>query len=267
MPVVGLLSAKGSPGVTTTAVGLAAVEAAASGRAVWVELDPSGGTGWVQCRQSCPRTRPTLGNLTRVLREGPVRGDWVRFATEAPPAVPAVLSPPGWRAASALIGEGRGRWGEAFAAADGLVVVDAGRWDPEQPAAGRISGADVVGLVCRSTLESVEHARTLVAEVHAAAGCPVAAVVVGSRPFAPAEVAHGLGLPLGGVLDWRRGDIAALWAKGAARPGVRSVFGQSVTSLLGGLLSMVLGAPVLRDTAWPEGGVASIADRRGGRRP
>src|SRR5690606_33060131 len=87
-------------------------------------------------------------------------------------------------------------WAQAFQAFDGTVVVDAGRWDPAQQTAGRVRGHDVVGLVVRPTADSVEHARHAVAAVRTAAAAPVAAVVVGQRPYAPGAVAAALDLPL-----------------------------------------------------------------------
>ena len=66
------------------------------------------------------------------------------------------------------------------------MVVDAGRWDPSQPAAARLGGADVVAVVCRSTAVSIAHARDLVLPLRTAApASSVVVVQVGSEPYPP----------------------------------------------------------------------------------
>jgi hypothetical protein len=231
VPVLSFVSAKGSPGVTTTAAALAAAAIGGGYRAAWVELDPAGGSGWVQARGTGQRSQPTLGELARVMREGQVGGDWLRFAIESPPGVPAILAPPGRPAATTVIAQGAGRWADTLAQAGILVMVDGGRWDGD-PEAAAVTGADVVVLVCRSTLESVEHALRLVGQLEAAVRCPVVAIVVGAKPYGGAAVASALGVPLAGVMEWRRRDVAAFWTNG----GTRTVLVRSAGRVLAGLL-------------------------------
>jgi hypothetical protein len=249
MPLVSLISAKGSPGVTTSAVALAAAARASGTRAAWVELDPSGGTGWVQTRASRPGSRPTLGEFARALRDDSV-GDWSRFTVEAPPGVPAVLAPPGRPAVSTILGEGRTQWTRALGSrSDMLAVADAGRWGGRQDADAAVVGADVVGLVCRSTLLSAEHTLRLVAEVQAIAQCPVLVVVVGTKPYDPREVASAIGLPLAGSIEWRRRDVAALWAAGTTR----TVLVRSAGRTLRGLLDAIPSSTRTRTRRMPSG--------------
>jgi hypothetical protein len=241
--VVSLVSAKGTPGVTTTAVALTAVEQVGAGSAVWVELDPSGGTGWLRSQAAGRRVEPRLGELFRLVREGRAGMEWTRLAVAAPPAVPAILAPQDRRAASRLVVDGAARWCGALAISEGLVFLDCGRWDPVQPGAGRISGSDVVGLVCRSTLESVDHARHLVQDLREIARCPLAVVVVGSHPYRGPDIADALSIPLGGVIEWRRRDVAALWARGATQLYARSTLGRSARRAVDGLLAVRIEAP------------------------
>lgn len=238
MPVIALVSAKGSPGVTTTAAALAAAGVAAGRPTAWVELDPTGGSGWVQSRASHPGTEPTLGELARSIRDGTVGADWARFTVPVPPGVPGVLAPPGRPAASTIIAEGTTSWCEVLGQGEAVVAVDTGRWSGDAKDAIRLAGADVVGLICRSTLESTEHAWHLVGPLRDAARCPVALVVVGTKPYHGLDVASALGLPLAGVMEWRRRDVAALWATG----GARTILVRNAARVLDGLLAAMPGA-------------------------
>lgn len=248
MTVVSLVSAKGSPGVTTAAAALATMAVAGGERAWWVELDPSGGSGWIRTRPSCPTSEPTLAELAQDLRDGTSVADWTAMTVPAPPGVPAVLAPSSDVAASTVIGEGPERWATALRT-DGLVVIDAGRWNPRQPTADRIAGSDLVGVVCRSTVESVEHVRHWIASLRESARCPVLAIVVGTRPYPPAEVADAVRLPLAGEIEWRRNDVGALWAKGASRRQIAGTWlgrsaSRTVTGLLSALPTRPTGAPL-----------------------
>ena len=191
MTVFTLVSVKGSPGVTTAAAAMAA--AARRGR-------PSGAAGrarpvgrrraaavaaarrpsptWSTRRPSCatPEARTTRSDAE---------------AVEVLPGLPALLAPGrGGRGRGVVSSIGDG-WGPAFRAYDGLVMVDAGRWDPGQASARRIEGADVVGLVCRATAVSVEHARHT--RRGAAAGVPGAGRRGGGGRAAPPGRGGGRG--------------------------------------------------------------------------
>jgi hypothetical protein len=236
MPVISLVSAKGSPGVTTTAATLTTVAVCTGQPSWWVELDPSGGSGWVRARQSCPQSEPTLADVARDLREtGASAVGWMELADSAPPGVPSVLAPSAPRAAASVIAEGPDTWAASLRA-PGTVVVDAGRWSPRQQTASRIVGSDVVAAVCRSTVEGVEHVRHWVAELREVARCPVMVVVVGTHPYGAGDVAAATGLSLAGVMEWRRSDVGALWARGASKNLLRSWLGRSASHTLSGLV-------------------------------
>lgn len=226
MPAVVLVSAKGSPGVTTAAAALAAV-GAPTGRALLVELDPSGGS--VQVLASGPAAWGLVDAAGRLRREtGP--DPILANATTLPPGVPALLAPTAGHIAESVIGSAGDRWLTSLRAAAPDVVVDAGRWEPSQRTAPRIAGADVVGLVCRPTVGGIEAARLALERVRQAARAPVVVIAIGRKPYPPDEIAGHLDVPLGGTLAWDPRGVAALWVAGATRRWRRSSLGRSAAA-------------------------------------
>jgi len=229
-----LLSVKGSPGVTTAAAAMAAAGAVGGESVLLVELDPSGGD--VRLLSTVTAAEPNLVHAAAELRHPQGEGDVLASqAVEALPSLPALLAPAGAVEAEAVLSSIGDGWGPAFRAFDGLVMVDAGRWDPGQATARRIEGADVVGLVVRATAVSVEHARHSVAALRLAARTPVVAVVVGERPHPAEAVAGALDLPLAGAVAWDARGAGWLWAKGATAAGVRSSLARSAIRVLAGM--------------------------------
>lgn len=237
MAVLALVSAKGSPGVTTAA---AALGAAATGRAepaLLVELDPSGGDVAMLCDRI---GEAALVSLAEELRHGTPAADTLSaHAVEAPPGVPAILAPSGANEASGVIASFDDRWMPAFGGSAATVVVDAGRWEPRSSTARRIAGSDVVGVVCRATAPSVEHARRLVDAIRGTARCPVAVVVVGGRPYPGEEVAAALDVPLAGVLAWDPRGVTTMWERGERARRRRSWLVRSASTVLDGLVAQV----------------------------
>jgi hypothetical protein len=241
MPAIVLVSAKGSPGVTTTAAAVAAV-ATGRVRTLLAELDPSGGSirvltdhsaasGLVDAATQLRRTNSpaAIAENTVVVGEG----------------IPALLAPTAGMAAASVIASIGDRWVEAMAPWAGEVYVDAGRWELDQRTAGRIAGADVLALVCRPTLAGVEHSRYIVDRLHDS-GRPVAVIVVGDRPYEPEEVAAHLDLPLAGALAWDRRAVASLWAGGANRWWLRTPLARSAGALRHALHRLAAPAPEVR---------------------
>jgi Flp pilus assembly CpaE family ATPase len=221
-----LVSAKGSPGVTTAATALTAA-GAASGRALLAELDPAGGS--VQVLASGPASWGLLDAAGRLRREAgpdPVLAN----VTELPAGVPTLLAPTAGHTAESVIGSVTDRWIPSLRAAAPDVVIDAGRWEPSQRTAHRIAGADLVGVVCRPTVGGIEAARLMLDRLRSAARAPVAVVVVGHKPYSPDEIAAHLDVPLGGTLAWDPRAVAALWLGGAAPRWRRSSLGRSAAA-------------------------------------
>jgi hypothetical protein len=238
MTVFTLVSVKGSPGVTTAAAAMAAAGVVGGESVLLVELDPSGGDVRLLSETTAPA--PNLLHAAAELRHPQGGADALDTqAVEALPSLPALLAPAGAVEAEVVLSSIGDGWGPAFRAFDGLVVVDAGRWDPGQATARRIEGADVVGLVVRASAVSVEHARHTVAALRLAARAPVVAVVVGERPHPPEAVAGALDLPLAGAVAWDARGAGWLWAKGATAAGVRSSLARSATRVLAGMESHI----------------------------
>jgi hypothetical protein len=203
--LIGLVSAKGSPGATTAALCLAA--AADEGSSLVLEADPAGGD--VECWTG-PHGEPGLVRLATALRPGL---GTTELLSHAAPGVRVVTAPTTETAATAALSQVTDRLAGIVAGLDIDVFGDFGRWSPLQPTAARLAGADVVLAVCRPTLESIEHTRGL-----AASAGPVrvagAVVVGGRRPYGPADISDALGVPVVGVLPWEPGAVLALLEHG-----------------------------------------------------
>jgi len=212
--LITLISAKGSPGVTTTAAALAAVGAEQRGlegrsqQLDLVELDPSGGDV-----ESLTDVTGEAG-LLRAVADLSI-GSLVDSTVEAPPGVRSLLAPMSGFEAASTVEAGLGRWSTTLAELDATVVIDAGRWEALHVLGSRIDGADVVAVVCRPDARGIEHARHLVVRVRSL-GMPVVLVTVGDRPYSLDEIASSLDIRAGGTIAWDPGGAAALWQDGVA---------------------------------------------------
>jgi hypothetical protein len=233
VPVLALVSAKGSPGVTTAAAALAAVAGPAGLRP---ELDPAGGR--VPLLAAGPAAWGLVdaaGRLRRAAGADAIHGN----AAELPPGVRVLLAPPAGHVADSVIDSGGERWLPSLRAASAEVVVDAGRWEPGQRTAGRITGADLVVLVCRPTVAGIGVARAALGRLRAAARAPVAVVVVGRKPYAPDEIAQHLDAPLGGAVAWDPRGAANLWGGGVTGRWLRSSLARSAVATRATLADLV----------------------------
>lgn len=235
-----MVSAKGSPGVTTAAL---AVTAAAGDRGLLVELDPSGGS--VECWTGATG-EPGLIRVANGLRRSIDPTTLVAHAVDAPTGVRSVLAPSSGALAESTIAMTGDRLVPALAALDATVVVDGGRWSRSQSTARRVAGCDVVGVVCAPTVEGVEAARWLIDPLLAAAAGPVVVVLVGDRPYSPPEVAAVVGVPVIGVLAWDARGVNALVTAGAGRGWSRCGLARSARSALDALAAMSEGSAVGR---------------------
>ena len=224
---LGLVSAKGSPGVTTLALGAAAIM-----DAIAVELDPSGGD--VECWLG-PVGEPGLIRVAGALRHtADPSGVLADHAVEAHPGLRVVLAPTGGeQAASTMMAIGNlapARRGE-----DSAVVLDGGRWSRTQPTAGRLAGCDVVAVALAPTLGGVAHSRGVVAALRDSFGMPVVAVLIGDRGYSPQEIAGELDVPVVGLIAWDPRGAHALVTAGASRWWRRSAHGRSIRSFVDAL--------------------------------
>jgi hypothetical protein len=206
MTGLGLVAAKGSVGVTTSAVLLAALWPTPS---VLVEGDPAGGDlrYWFGDDRGRP-LRPDRGVVSLLTARSPL--DWAtdgsavglaRHAQLLPGGLPVLIGPDG----PGQVGATDGLWDRlaaAIAAHDGQVVVDGGRLTDASSLGHTVPllrACQLTLLVCRATVSSLAHTRELLvllrtldvptwllligatsdrADVAAAVGCPREQVLV-----------------------------------------------------------------------------------------
>lgn len=223
--IVGLVSAKGAPGVTTAALALTA----ASGDGLLVELDPSGGS--LECWLG-GTGEPGLIRVASGLRRAADPEALAALAVMAPPGVWSVTAPTAGGLAESTIAATGERLVDGLRRRDRIVVVDGGRWSRSQPTAGRLTGCDVVAVVCSPSLEGVEAARWLIDPLAAVTGVPVAAVLNCDKPYSSTEVQAALGVPVVGVLPWDRRAVNVLVTTGTSRGWARSGLARAARSTL-----------------------------------
>lgn len=226
--LLGLVSAKGSPGVTTAAL---ALTAACSG--ALVELDPSGGS--VACWTGAtgePGLIPVASGLRRAIEADLL----LSYSVMAPGGVRSLLAPTSGALAESTIAAMGERFLPVLAELDTTLVIDAGRWALSQSTTRRIAGCDVVGVVCAPTVAGVEAARWIV-EPLTSITAKVMVVLVGDRPYQSSEVAAAVGAPVAGVLDWDPRGLSALLASGTGRGWSRSGLARSARSTFASLTS------------------------------
>jgi len=219
MAVIALTSASGSPGVTTTALGLAM---SWPRPVVLVEADPTGGSG-------------LLSGFFRGTREydaGLIELAW--SAVDLADALASVVRPIEdtrvWFVAGTRshqqAGGLRELWeplAEALADLESTghdVLVDAGRLGLAGSPEPLLAHADLTLLLTRTRLPALSAARSWTESIrHEAIGLghPVVLLVGEGQPYRAAEVSKVLGLPvLGGIAD--DPDAAAVYHRGATPP-------------------------------------------------
>lgn len=237
--LLGLVSAKGSPGVSTAAL---ALTAAAGDGGLMVELDPSGGS--VECWTGATG-EPGLIRVANGLRRAVEPEMLLTHAVTTPPGVRSVLAPTAGGLAESTIAMTGDRLVPVLAELEATVVVDSGRWSRSQSTARRIAGCDVIGVVCAPTMHGVEAARWLIDPLRSTAAGNVVLLLVGDRPYSPLEVAAVVGVPVIGVLAWDSRGVNGLLTTGTGRGWSRSALARSARSMLDILPSMTGAASVV----------------------
>ncbi len=215
MAIICLTSASGSPGVTTTALGLAL---AWPRPVVLVEADPTGGSG-ILAGYFKGNTAHTGGliELAKAQREGQVAEELPHQLVELPDSQATFL--PGSRS-HAQAGSLLALWPDLLEALRDLevtgqdVLVDAGRLGLEGCPRPLLSGADLTLLLTRSTLPALIAATSwadTLREESSASPTRVGVVVIGEgQPYSAREVSDALGLPMIAGLAWDRRSAAVL---------------------------------------------------------
>ena len=205
--LVAVVSVKGSPGVTTFSVALAA-RWPAQGRVVLVEADPSGGD---VATRFCLPPSPGLLSLAAAARGTTDPGLLWQHTQALPGGLAVVTAPPDadlTRAALlALDSDSPSNTSLLRAAANTpgtAVLVDCGRVDPGSAAMDIVRQADVLVLLTRAHADDLAHlARRLPAVGRWA---PRSMLLLAGEGYSLAEVSRELGVsPLGRVPHDRRG--------------------------------------------------------------
>ncbi len=212
--LVAVGSVKGSPGVTTATLGLAAGWPMRPGGApvVAVEADPSGGDvlGWYALPAA-----PGLVTWAAQARSGRVALSG--HVQQLPGGVEVVAAPVEATAARGAVEVLAGSGALRAAAGSITVVADVGRLDPSSPAGPVVAGCDLLVVLVRPVPVDLARVAGREAELTAAGRRECLLVLVGEPGWPVDRVAESVGLPVLGVLpDDQRG--AGLIA---GRPGGR----------------------------------------------
>jgi Mrp family chromosome partitioning ATPase len=211
MSVVGVCSAKGSPGATTTALVLA-TSATWRDQAIVVEADPAGGD--LASRLGIP-SEPGLTSLAAAGRRE-LSAELVEKHCQHVAGIDIVAAPAGASAARSALRV----LGDALPSAlrtmmDKLIICDLGRLDADSASLATAKAADVILVVTRPLLADLAHVAEET-EAWSRIGPPVGLVLSGEpgtvrRERYPApEVSAALGLEVLGTLAWDPKGVAAL---------------------------------------------------------
>lgn len=235
--LVGVGSVKGSPGVSTVALGLA-TEWPEPARAVLVEADPAGGDVAMRFALAAG---PGLVSLAAEGRRADVVDPaqlW-RHSQALASGAAVVAAPPDAHQARAAVAalSSDGGLGALRAAADrpgAVVVVDCGRVDPGSPAAALMRGADAMVILARPQADELAHLVRRLSEFGHWARHPV--LVLTGPGYADAEVARELGVAVLARLPHDPAGAAALSGHRAVtrrgrRGAERSAFGRAAGRL------------------------------------
>jgi MinD-like ATPase involved in chromosome partitioning or flagellar assembly len=240
--VLALASVKHSPGVTTAGLALAAAWSSDT-NAVLVEADPAGGDLAARLGLALD---PGLVSLAAAGRHQAAVLD-IGAHTQPMPAGGLVLVGPTApeQAVAAVAGLGA-RVPEAITRTGTHAVIDCGRWYPGSPACPAWQSADLALVVAQPTVEGIEHIRARTVALTASAAGRLAVLLVGDRPYRPAEVEEVLALPVIGVIAIDpRGATAALSGAQAAAARRSSLVRSARTVLdrIGSFTSTAVGVP------------------------
>ncbi len=209
MALIVLASASGSPGVTTTALGVALVW---HRPVVLVDADPVGGSALLAGYfQGTVSDDDAMVNLVLARRDGRLAEVLPRTMISIPGTHVSLVPGPKSHAQAGSLSE---LWGalayelRALEQTGQDVIVDAGRLGMVHSPHGLIRAADLGLLVSRTDLPALAAARQWAAEWTEATqdgtgAASVAALLVGpGRPYDPAEVAKVLALPALESVAW-----------------------------------------------------------------
>lgn len=196
MTTLALASVKASPGVTTTALAIAAA-AVDDADAIVAELDPHGGdiAAWF----GLP-FEPGLISLAAAARRPVPPPRPAEYCQRVLGGVSVLIGPAaGERAESAMqLLTAQGVW-RLLAADDTVVLADCGRLGAGSLAAAVIQASSGLAVVCRPTLNELQHVHASLPRLRELSR-DVSLVLIGDGPYRPTEVASSLDVDVLGRL-------------------------------------------------------------------
>lgn len=215
-----MVSASGSPGVTSTVLGMAMCW---PGPVLVVEADPTAGSAILAGRFRGLQAQPGLIDLVAAHRSGVLADALPRVVMSVPDTQVSILT--GSRTHTQASGLVR-IWDPLLGVLKSIssigqdVLVDAGQLGLDGSPAPLVAEADLTLLVLRSNLRALASAKSWAESLGADAvpGHAVQALVVGEgRPYTSADVARTLGIPVLAAATWdpRRAEV---FSDGADKP-------------------------------------------------
>ncbi|KAA2246241.1 chromosome partitioning protein [Solihabitans fulvus] len=249
--LVAVVSVKGSPGVTTFSVALAA-RWPAPARVLLVEAEPSGGD--VATRFSLASTPGLVSLAAAARRSGDPATVWQHGQT-LPGGLPVVTAPPDADRAQAALAAladpstGTGILEAAAHAPDTVAIVDCDRIDTGSVAMPIVRSADGMILLTRAHADDLAHLARRLPAMGRWTSRPVMLLV--GEGYSPVEVARELGVqPLGRIPDDPRGAAVLCGRPSVARPRrsgpARSALGQVAHKVATVLIAEQAPPPALR---------------------
>ena len=234
MSLIGLCSAHGSPGVTTTALAFAATWPEHR-RCLLIEADPFGGV--IGARYGLGDT-PGLSTLAAVARQGLDEEAVWRNVQQLPGGVGVLVGPASAEEAHAVLRDvAVVLAGWCTTQTDVDVIVDCGRTAPASPAVELLTKADATMVLTRPFIDQIRPAAHRLTALQAT-GAEASLLLVGDSPYGPDEVAATLKADVGGVISWDPRTAAVLTgARGAVRDLRRSPLVRSTATLTDRLAS------------------------------
>ena len=228
MSVVCLTSAHGSPGVTTTALALAATWPSHR-RCLLVEADPFGGV--IAARYGLGDT-PGLSSLAADSRRGLDDDAVWRHVQHLPGGVPVLVGPGTPDEAQAVLADLSGALTTWFTEQTEIdVIIDCGRTPPGLSTVGIIGEAGVVLVLTRPTLDQLRPAAHRLAALNMSE-VEAGLLLVGDAPYGPTEVTAAMNVNVTGVVAWDPRTAAVLTGShGSVRDVRRSRLVRSVATL------------------------------------
>ena len=221
MTVIALLSAKHSPGTTTSALALAL---AAGDGALVVEADPHGGD--IAARSRVP-LEPGLMTMAAAGRHP--ASPLPIHAQPLPSGVQAVVAPTDPVQASSALSSVASRLVPTLRST-GHAFVDCGRWSPVTALTTVLASCDLVVMVTEPTVAGIEHVLARRDALRSVAR-HLAVLLVGDRPYGADDAEAALDLPVVGPLPIDPRGAYDVYA-GPLRPARKSALCRAARSSL-----------------------------------